>query len=187
MEADGDCEGLSLALGDCDALGLTLGLTEAEGETLALGLILGDSLLDGDVEALGETDGLSLADGLVLADGDWLGDSLALGLWLADGLTLALSLEDGDWEADGLTEGDTLGLAPAWSNDRWASVELPSSTTPLSTTRRIPELKVSVVATFRLGQLAALRTVPSVSANWAEPVLIGPRVRRAVASSRISM
>ena len=84
------------ALGETDALGLTLADGETDGDTLALGLTLAE----------GETEGETLADGLTEADG------LTLGLTLADGLTDAEGETDGLTEADGETDadGETLAL-----------------------------------------------------------------------------
>lgn len=76
----GAAEGLTLALGETDADGLTDGLTlgDTDGETEADGLMLGDSL----GEILGDTEGLIEAEGLKLGLAD--GEILALGE--ADGL-----------------------------------------------------------------------------------------------------
>lgn len=79
-----------LALGLCDAEGLTEADAELEGDWLADGLTEALALLDGEVEALG----LAEADGLVEAD----------------------ALELGDADAEGLTEGETEEEAPAVSS-----------------------------------------------------------------------
>lgn len=202
MDADGDCDGLSLALGDWEALGLvlgdsladgdwlaeglTLGDSDEEGETLALGLVLGDSLLEGEILALGETDGLSLALGLVLALGD--GDSDDEGLRLALGLILGLSLEDGEAEAEGerLALGETEGLPNIFAKARWVITPCSLSSVPPSLTRRIPELIAQVTATLFAGQSAGLQKFPAASARIAEAVSIGAKVIRVVALSRTS-
>ena len=82
------------ALGESEALGLTLALGETLGDSLALGETLGDSDALGLIDALGDNDGDSEALGLTDALGDNDGLSDALGLNEAEGDKL------GDSDAD---------------------------------------------------------------------------------------